>query len=210
MQVVAQHSVPFEDCSAIILAGGESRRMKQEKASILWNGATFLSHAVRCMRKVAGEVLAVAREEQSTEEWEVNRVILDDAELPPGPLRGIVAGLSECRTPYAIVVPCDAPCLEPTLFRGLRARVRENVVAVIPEWEGRLQILLSLWRVSACRDIQKLLACGVQAPSQIPRYLPCDIVPESTCRTWSPQGRSFLNINSRSELHVLESQRLGS
>jgi len=108
------------EITAIILAGGQSSRFGMDKANALWHGRKMIDHVAMHLRGVAREVIAVSRAAQNADGWRVDRIIHDDPAAPPGPLRGIVRGLEQCRTEWAYVLACDCPLVQPALLLGLR------------------------------------------------------------------------------------------
>ncbi len=196
------------DCAALILAGGFSSRFGSEKSGAMWRGHSLLSHVVASVRPLAGEVIAIARPEQSTSNWPVDRVVHDDLNQPPGPLRGIAAGLAICRNAYAFVLACDAPCLQPNLLRALYQRMTPGIYAVVPEWEGCMQPLVSLFSRRAAPLLDAFLKLGQNSPVKALSALPHSILPESECQALDPEGLSFSNINNRDDLMALE-RKLG-
>jgi molybdenum cofactor guanylyltransferase len=205
-EIPMNNTPPIADCTAIILAGGESRRMQTDKASLLWQGVPLVEHAIAQMRQVAGQIEIVLRDAQLPINWSADQVLADDESLLPGPLRGIVTGLSACKTEWAFVVPCDAPVLAPELFRYLYDCRQSGDIAVIPEWEGRLQVLHGLYSVAAANQLREHLQAGIQSPTRLLKKLSCRIIPEEQCRPWTPTGESFLNINTPDDLHRLNDQ----
>lgn len=198
----------ISDCAALILAGGFSNRFGSEKAGAMWRGHSLLSHVVAGVRPLVSETIAIARPEQSTSNWPVDRVIHDDLNLPPGPLRGIAAGLAVCQSAYAFVLSCDAPCLQPDLLRALYQRMTPSLYAIVPEWEGCLQPLVSLFSRRAAPLIDAFLKLGQSSPVKALSALPHSILPERECQSLDPEGLSFSNINNRDDLMVLE-RKLG-
>lgn len=192
------------DCSAIILAGGLSTRFGREKASAEWRGQSMLAHIASRLRPHIMEIIAVARPEQDTAGWPVDHVVSDDTFLPAGPLRGITAGLSACTNPYSFILSCDTPCIEAALLGSLRHCMNPGVFAVVPVWEGHLQPLLSLFTKKAGRFLEAFLRLGESSPTRALNALPYAVLSEKDCRSADPNGLSFININHREDLLVLE------
>lgn len=192
------------DCSAVILAGGYSTRFGSEKASAVWRGQTLLTHLDVRLRGAVAEQIAVARPEQQTGAWPVDRVVCDAADLPAGPLRGMVAGLSRCDTPYAYVLSCDAPLVQVRLLAALRAHLPAGERGILSEWEGRPQPLVSLWSREAVPALTALLRGGERSPRRAARALGLPLLPEAACRAADPEGWSFFNLNTPADIRALE------
>lgn len=201
MRPVIPHIVEIiPDCTGIILAGGHSSRFGQPKADVVWRGGSLISHVAGHLRYVAREVVAVARAEQDSSQWPVDRVIHDDPCLPAGPLRGVVAGLNSVQTPYAFVCSCDSPAINSRLYVALRQRVTPHEFAVVPVWEGYLQPLVALYAVRAAPVLSLLLEQGELSPTRVLSRLSHQTLSEEECRHIDPTGLSFCNVNSAEDM----------
>jgi molybdenum cofactor guanylyltransferase len=196
--------VSLRDCSAMVLAGGHSRRFGRDKSDALWSGRTLMAHVVARLRGLCPEVIAVSRREQDGSAWPVDRVVHDDPEAPEGPLRGIVAGLASCHTPYCFVLSCDTPCFKPELLAALRRWIGPDDLAAVPEWEGRLQPLVALYSVRSLPQFRHLLESGERSPTRALVGLPYLRVSEGGCGTIDPEGWSFRNVNTPQDLEALD------
>jgi molybdopterin-guanine dinucleotide biosynthesis protein A len=103
--------------AVIVLAGGRSRRMGRDKASLPFGEETLLDRVVRTAREVVGQVVVVAREGQELP-GDFPVVARDPAE-GLGPLAGITAGLAATGAERAFVTACDTPFLTPAFIRFL-------------------------------------------------------------------------------------------
>jgi len=188
------------DCTGIILAGGHSTRFGRSKSDVVWRGRSLISHVADRLRHVTLEIVAVARAEQDSSQWPVDRVIHDDHGLPTGPLRGIVAGLNGVHTPYAFVCSCDSPLIDPRLLVALRQSIDPRDCAVVPVWEGHLQPLVALYAASAAPELLLLLRQGELSPARALSRLPHQTLSEEECRHIDPTGLSFCNVNSAEDM----------
>jgi molybdenum cofactor guanylyltransferase len=121
------------DCTAIILAGGDSQRMGRDKANLLLGGQTLLQRVIATMQQVFPEVIISVR--QPRPEIDLPQVCDDPASegMPAGggPLAGLAAGLSRVTTPWAFVVACDMPFVVPAVVE-LLSRYRSKPPSVPP------------------------------------------------------------------------------
>ena len=99
----------FQD-TAIVLAGGGSRRLGQDKRRLrLWgaDGPTLLEHTVGIVGALCAEVIVVLNDPEA---WpQLPARLVPDAYPGTGPLGGIVSGLAAAQYEYALVVACDMP-----------------------------------------------------------------------------------------------------
>lgn len=99
----------MEKASAIILAGGKSRRMGTDKAWLELNGEPLIVRVMGRVQQVADEILISAND--PTRFAALAARVIPDAFLDAGPLAGIYAGLAAAKHDAALVVACDMPFL---------------------------------------------------------------------------------------------------
>jgi len=94
--------------SAVLLAGGESRRMRSDKATLEWRGRPLWKWQIEKLRAVGPEKIFVSA--RSDPPWRPADVepILD---IPPsrGPLGGLIATLAAIETDHLLVLAIDMP-----------------------------------------------------------------------------------------------------
>ena len=189
----------------LVLAGGFSRRMGSDKASLLWEGTPLLLRVIQRLRPIAGEIWVAARPGQELPPGSYRRV--DDARPGEGPLAGLAAGLAAFADGGArvAVAACDYPYADPTLFAGLDAAAPDAPV-VLPVFDGRAHPLLALWRADVAASCERALARGARRVVDVLDEVGAAEVPATDLEGLDP--RAFLNVNDRESLE--EAQRLGS
>jgi molybdopterin-guanine dinucleotide biosynthesis protein A len=116
--------------TAVILAGGLSRRMGRDKALIQFEGQSLLSRAESVVRAAgAAEVLVSGRSELSIPNS--NLRILLDLEPGGGPLGGIERGLYRASHPLVLMLAVDMPRMRSEVIQELLAAC-EACTGVIP------------------------------------------------------------------------------
>ncbi len=104
--------------SAVLLTGGESRRMGKDKATLLFRGEPLWQIQFDLLRKLQpAEIFISARSDPS---WRPNeiRFVADD---PPsrGPLSGLAAVLGRIRTTHLLALAVDMPFMSEKYLRSL-------------------------------------------------------------------------------------------
>lgn len=97
--------------SALILAGGQSRRMGTDKALLRINGSTLLAHMQQLATDAGASEILISRNQPG---------FINDTCLQGGPLAGIQAALQYCTTLQLLVLPIDTPLLTPASLTQLR------------------------------------------------------------------------------------------
>ena len=150
------------DTTALILAGGKSRRMGGKDKGLLPFGDGLLVEQVlaRILPQV-GAVLISANRHREIYARLGHPVIADPLDGFQGPLAGLLAGLENMQTDYLLTVPCDAPFivddLAARLTRGLNAA---NADIAVAHDGDRLQSVHALLHRRVLADLRLALQQG--------------------------------------------------
>ncbi len=122
--------------TAVILAGGSSRRLGAEKSLLLFDGKPLLCWTVQRLSFVAEETIVVARDEAHSRRLEkvlsqflpgsIKLAMAWDSLPGYGPVAGIAAGLQRARGEFAIATACDLPFLSPRVVEKLFITAEED------------------------------------------------------------------------------------
>lgn len=201
--------------AAAILAGGASRRMGRDKATITFDGATMLETIVRVCRTCGLDVLVVGLDaglrhdsssmhERSTTEHEIGdaverSVVFVPDEVPgAGPLAAIASALRSGRREL-IVVACDMPCLDAEAISWLsQLTIPEHFDGLVVRNDDRLEFLFARYRLSCLALMDELLVRGE-------RSLAALVLAGSFAFEDAPiwLGPKLANINTPDELEIV-------
>ena len=94
--------------SAVLLAGGESRRMGQDKATIVFSGRPLWQRQVELLRNLNPETIFISARTKPSWLAKGTELLLDE---PPsrGPLSGIAKALTEMESTHLIALAVDMP-----------------------------------------------------------------------------------------------------
>lgn len=187
--------------SAVVLAGGRSRRFGRDKLSEVVDGRPLLAHAVVSVRAVADEVIVVAGVGELAVSLEGARVVHDP--LPfEGPLAGLAVGLRACESPLAIVIGGDMPSLQSAVGQALLDRLLSGPVdaAVLEQEGGRRPLPLAVRREPALAAAERLLEHGERSLRALAAALGAVKVPAAQWRALDPEGRSVRDVDSPDDL----------
>ena len=190
--------------TAVILAGGRSTRFGSDKRTATWRGHRLVDHVRDRLPPTLNTPLIVMRREQVPVTWQDVGVVHDDPARVEGPLRGVIGGLAACLSGWAWVVACDQPMLNPDLLMALAEDAREDDLALIPEWQGRLQPLTGLYAVAAGEKLKQCADAGEHSLIGALKIIGFRVFSEDRCRAVDPAGAGFLNINRPDQLALLE------
>jgi len=186
------------DVVGIVLTGGRSSRMGEDKASLLLGGTTLLGRAVTALDAVADEVVVVRAPGQALPLVQAtgSLTIVADPVEGAGLLEGIATGLEASSAPIAVVVGVDHPFLRPALLRLLVERVRAGASWALPVAGGHPQPMCSALSRFSLVGIRAAVARGERSPISVARDLGAVLIEERDWRSADPAGLSFWDVDT--------------
>jgi molybdopterin-guanine dinucleotide biosynthesis protein A len=186
---------------AVVLAGGEGRRMGGGKPRRRFGAVSLVAHAVSLARRWSPEVaVAVRSADQAVGEAEAP-LILDDPAVE-GPLAGLAAALAhaaETDAALLLTLPCDAPRLPADLLARLSQALAADGLVAVAASNGRLQPTCALWRPAAAARLPDYLASGRRSLHGFAEACGMAVA------DWTHDGDDpFANANTPEELAALQ------
>jgi len=107
------------DVFGLVLAGGKSTRMGQDKAAMEWQGQRWLDRAVAAIAGAVPEVFVSLRDHSPVEAGD--NLVIRDQFSNLGPAAGILSAHVQFPDNAWLVVACDMPLLSALIIRQLVA-----------------------------------------------------------------------------------------
>jgi molybdenum cofactor guanylyltransferase len=186
---------------ALILCGGESRRMGRPKAWLPFGPELLLQRMVRLVSSAASPIVVVGAAGQQLPELPSSVVIVRDEVPGRGPLGGLAAGFAAMPEPVELVFASatDVPFLEPRWISRLVERI-EDYDLVIPDIGGRLQPLAALYRRRTMQPvIAGLLSGGQLRLRDLVDAAHARVIGEDDLRDVDPSFGTVRNLNDIAE-----------
>ena len=196
--------------SLVINAGGQSRRMGQDKAllTVPNSGQPLLRHIVQRLQSLPIEqLIVVANNPQLAQLVSLDGPALYVADVYPGvgPLGGIATGVLACQD-WGVYVACDLPLVNPKIFHFLYELACEQTEtgdqrwdAIVPQIGGYAQPLHALYQRSVLPAITKCLAIGERRATSFLKDVRVRWVSEAELRPLDSNLHSFFNANTAEE-----------
>jgi molybdopterin-guanine dinucleotide biosynthesis protein A len=204
--VIPEAAGPSQTTGAtgIVLAGGRSTRFGSDKLAVPVEGVPLLHHPILRLAEVCREVLVVVApdaEEPSTPLAVPVRLVRDASE-GQGPLAGVLAGLSEIGTDWALVAGGDMPTLQTSvLVEMLTVGVRAEVDAVVLQDGDRPRPLPLVLRTRPAREAaHALLHAGERRLLALPDALRTAAIDERTWVGLDPQRATLRDVDEPLDL----------
>jgi molybdopterin-guanine dinucleotide biosynthesis protein A len=192
------------DVTGILLAGGKSRRMGEDKRYLVVGEQTLLERGLAVLRSIFQEVLVVIA--QDSPPLDVEARVVRDLVPECGSLGGLYTGLVQATTPFIFVVACDMPFLDPAVITQFTSR-RAAADIVMAKLAARLHPMHALYGKRCLPVVEEMIRTRqlkiqeiVLRSSLLVRY-----VTEADLVAIDPTGRSFQNVNTPADLEVARS-----
>lgn len=184
--------------AGVVLAGGESRRMGRDKATMpIPGGTTTLGEqVVGILGQRCEQVFVIAAQGQPLPALQVP--ILRDELRGLGPLPATGRGLraaAEAGARFAFVSAVDMPYLTVELIDELARLAAETNAEVVLPWDGRTHYLAAVYRTDLADRVDALFAAGKRKMSDLINASDAQQIVVS-------DSRPLTNVNSAADLRV--------
>lgn len=188
--------------SAIILAGGFSSRLGQDKGLMQLVDKSLVKHVLDAVSSVVDERIVVVSSSSQAENYKKLldssvKVIVDDGELH-GPLVGAKSGFKAASGDFSLLLPCDMPFLSKDVL-SLLFELCGNRSAVIPRWpNGYIEPLHAVYQTRmALEAAENALSMGeANMRSMVDKLKGVRFVSTLVLQQLDPELRTFFNVNT--------------
>ncbi len=186
----------IDGVTGVLIAGGKSRRMGQDKRFLKIDGTSLIDRTVDALEEVFTSVVIALAE--PLEHWNArgHRVVFDA--LPDcGSLGGLYTGLLTSPGPWIFAVACDMPFLNPAVIRYMACldNGADIVAAKLASGHQPMHAFYSRRCVPIFERMARQRCLKIQDIFLYPD-LRVKIVPESELTALDPNLLSFRNINT--------------
>lgn len=194
--------------SCIILCGGQSRRMGQDKGLMNLNGTPMIIHTLGIVVDIVDEIILVLRDKKQlclyekcvndlktqNHEHSAEIKMVTDIETDQGPLFGLYTGLSNIKSEGALLLPCDSPFISHYFVNKMFELTAESgLQAMVPVWpDGLTEPLHSYYSKDCIPVIEDRLRNGFRNVKSVLDKI--DVV-YIDVKTLDPDKKSFINLN---------------
>jgi len=183
---------------AIILCGGKSSRMGQDKATLPFGPELMLQRVVRLISEVVDpkNVVVVAAPGQSLPALPASLNVAHDDRQYYGPLEGLATGFRALgkRVDAVYATGCDVPLLVPAFVEQMFQSLGEHDIAV--PYDGQHHHpLAAVYRPTVLEKIEALLAVERLRPRFLFDEADTREIPVEDLRAVDPQLLTLRNLN---------------
>lgn len=192
------------EVTGILLAGGKSRRMGEDKRHLVVGEQTLLERGLAVLHSIFQEVLVVIA--QDSPPLGVDARVVRDLGPDCGSLGGLYSGLMQATTPWVFVVACDMPFLNQAVIAQFTSR-KATADIVMAKLDARLHPMHALYGKQCLPVLEQMIRARqfkIQEMVSQSSLRVC-YVTEADLLTIDPSGRSFYNVNTLADLEAARS-----
>ncbi|GAN33836.1 MAG: molybdenum cofactor guanylyltransferase [Candidatus Brocadia sp. AMX2] len=182
--------------TAIILAGGKSRRMGFNKAFLPYGDKTFIEHQIARLNKIFDEIILSANDARLYAH--LNLPIVSDILPERGPLSGICAGLIRSTSFHSFVIACDMPFIHEKIILYLREQIGGYDV-VVPQTSRGLEPLHAFYSRNCIQPMYRCLNEGRLRIIDFFSEVKVKIVDEQEFKELDVPTQPLVNLNTPEE-----------
>jgi molybdopterin-guanine dinucleotide biosynthesis protein A len=185
------------DVSGIILAGGKSSRLGQNKALVDAAGMPLVQRVVDRLYMVVQEVIVVT--DRPDDLAFLGLPTASDVYHGIGTLAGLHAGLAAMGSVYGLVVGCDMPLLNVGLLRHI-VSLRDGYDVVMPRLGEYYEPLHALYSKRCMPSIERAIKAGQRRMLSACAGMRVRYVRDDEIASYDPRHLSFFNVNDARDL----------
>ncbi|MEE3490233.1 MAG: molybdenum cofactor guanylyltransferase [Methanobrevibacter sp.] len=158
--------------SCIILCGGKSSRMGQDKGSMIIQNKPMIKHILTTLNHQISEAIIVLNNPEriakyskfiDPSDYTYTIRFVEDKIKDKGPMPGILTGLTQITGKYSLVLPCDSPYVSASYISTIFNEIDESFDAVVPyhDSENKLKTsepLHSIYSKNIIPEIEGLIS----------------------------------------------------
>jgi molybdenum cofactor guanylyltransferase len=183
---------------AIILCGGKSSRMGQDKATLPFGPELMLQRVIRIISQVVDPtaIVVVAAPQQILPALPTEVIVTRDERPGRGPLEGLAAGLRSMPAAVSAIyaTSCDVPLMVPEFVAAMFDKLGESDIAV--PYDGQFHHpLAAVYRPTVLEVVDSLLESDRLRPKFLFEEVRTKEVPIDELRNHDPELTTLMNLN---------------
>ena len=183
----------YKKVSAIVLSGGKSSRMGEDKCDLKYNGETLLNLQIDKIKRIGIEDIIASGYRGNN----CSAKIVED-NIMKGPLSGILKGLKNIKNDRAFVISVDVPLVKvESIKKIIDYSLKKDIEMTLLRHNGNREPLIGVYKKSLISKIENILSSdkySVMKLSDICEYEFIDIDDDDVF---------FLNVNYKTDYDKL-------
>lgn len=179
---------------ALILAGGENKRISVPKGFLRINGKSIIESNIELLKGICDRVVVSTNAPELY--FSLDVLLIGDVIEQRGPMTGIFSTLINPEVSSVFVTACDMPFINVILIKYMIDRWENRWDALIPIFERNPQPLFGVYSKGIVTKMEKNIRSGKKKLRNFLREINVLYIGEEEVRKIDREGRSFVNINT--------------
>jgi molybdopterin-guanine dinucleotide biosynthesis protein A len=186
-----------EPIFGLVLAGGQSRRMGQDKALLRRAGQSQLAYVADLLGEITDRVYVSTRADQADEPQRARHAQIVDRYEGMGPVAGILSAMDEHPDATWLVVACDLPNVDATTLEFLieHCSPSQPFTAFRSSNDGLPEPLCAIYRRGSDAIVRQFVQEGTVCPRKM-------LIRSDTCLLEQPNPAALDNVNTPDDLEA--------
>ncbi len=147
----------MKQITGIILAGGLSSRMGQDKGLLHYKGRALVEYAIDAIKPLCSEIIISSN---NKEYEQFGYKVVTDVYQKVGPIGGLYSSLAEANTNDILMCPCDMPFITTDIFEQILENKSDSAVTVVESDSGKVYPTLGYYQKSCLPVILQFIEQG--------------------------------------------------
>lgn len=187
------------ELKGLILAGGKSSRMKQDKSLLNYHGKSQIEHIHELLKPFCKETFISCPADQK-EKIPAEYAVIEDSFLDLGPFGAILSAFKKYPHAAWLVLACDLPLLDSeTLNYLIQNRQPSRIATAFSDADNKFpEPLITIWEPKSYFKLLYFLGLGYSCPRKVLINSDCNIIK-------APDVKVLQNINYPDEFEAVKS-----
>ena len=181
--------------TGIILAGGKSSRMGEDKGLVLLNGKPMIQYVIEALKEVVSEISIISNNQSYNQ---FGMPVYSDIIKDKGPVGGIYTGLYHSKTELNFCISCDVPMISSDFIFWLLNR-SGNAFVTLPMYKDKVHQMIGVYSKQVLSNFQESAEKEHLKLSQVNNDMACEII-DIEKEYANFDELIFSNINTKNEL----------
>lgn len=187
--------------TGIILAGGKSSRMGEDKGLVLLNGKPMVHYIIEALKEVMSDIIIISNNESYTK---FGIPVYADIIKDKGPVGGIYTGLYHSKTELNFCISCDVPMISSDFILWLLKRSGKSYIT-LPMCKYKVHQMIGVYSKQVLSNFKKSTEKGHLKLSQVNSDMACEII-DIEKEYANFDELIFSNINTKNELRSITNE----
>ena len=185
--------------TAVILAGGKSKRMGKNKELLNIDNRRLVEMQISKLQREFEDIVVITNYPQYYHGLNCKTFI--DIIKDKGPIGGIYTGLVNSSSLYTYFLACDMPVVNKDYINFLKIKLKDKDykagITLLGEW---IEPFNAYYSKKMIKDIEKYIEEGGYSVHKLVKNLEVLFIEEKKAREYSPNWEMFINFNTKEDV----------